>query len=176
MGQAYGGSQDYTNTLPSLNVRLKWNDQLQFRFAASKGIVRPEMAWLSPYTSLGYGFTTYQVGAAADATFGVSYAPGSEPKYTGTGGNPNLKPIEANQYDLTAEWYFAPTGSVTVDLFKKDLTNYIYNVGVADCAGDPSRRLGQCGQGREENEKGADQKTSSGPVHLTSSLYRVFET
>lgn len=127
LGQAYGGSQDYTNTLPSLNVRLKWNDQLQFRFAASKGIVRPELAWLSPYTSLGYGFTTYQVGAAADATFGVSYAPGSEPKYTGTGGNPNLKPIEANQYDLTAEWYFAPTGSVTVDLFKKDLTNYIYN-------------------------------------------------
>jgi len=127
LGQAYGGSQDYTNTLPSLNVRLKWSDQLQFRFAASKGIVRPELAWLSPYTSLGYTFTTYQVGAADDATFGVSYAAGSEPQYTGTGGNPNLKPIEANQYDLTAEWYFAPTGSLTLDLFKKDLTNYIYN-------------------------------------------------
>jgi len=38
-----------------------------------------------------------------------------------------LKPIEANQYDLTAEWYFAPTGSLTVDLFKKDLTNYIFD-------------------------------------------------
>lgn len=113
--QNYSGSNEYTNTLPSLNVRLKWNDQLQFRFAASKGIVRPDLAWLSPYTSLGAGLTLSDTGVLTDYTL------------TGTGGNPNLKPIEANQYDLTAEWYFAPTGSFTVDLFKKDLSNYIYN-------------------------------------------------
>jgi TonB-dependent receptor len=113
--QSYAGNNEYTNTLPSLNVRLKWSDQLQFRFAASKGIVRPDLAWLSPYTSLGSSFTLDTGGALTDYTL------------TGTGGNPNLKPIEANQYDLTAEWYFAPTGSVTLDLFKKDLSNYIYN-------------------------------------------------
>ena len=112
--QAYSGGNEYTNTLPSLNLRLKWSDQLQFRFAASKGIVRPELAWLSPYSTIGAGFTFNSAGALTDYTL------------TGTGGNPNLKPIEANQYDLTAEWYFSPTGSFTVDLFKKDLENYIY--------------------------------------------------
>ncbi|CAL4869215.1 hypothetical protein MMA231_03506 (plasmid) [Asticcacaulis sp. MM231] len=113
--QSYGGSHKYTNTLPSLNVRLKWSDQLQFRFAASKGMVRPDLAWLSPYTALSSSFTLTTAGELTDY------------QLTGSGGNPDLKPIEANQYDLTAEWYFSPTGSFTVDLFKKDLSNYIYN-------------------------------------------------
>ncbi len=113
--QAYGGSTNYTNVLPSLNVRLKYNDKLQFRFAVSKGIVRPELSWLTPYTTLSSSFTI-------NADTGVL----SAYTLTGTGGNPNLKPIEANNYDFTSEWYFAPTGSLTIDLFKKDLKNYIY--------------------------------------------------
>ena len=123
---AYSGGSEYTKTLPSFNARLKWNDKLQFRFAASKGIVRPEMAWISPYSSLstGIGFTIVDNTDPAHPKFSVN--PNSVVR-TGTGGNPTLKPIEANQYDLTAEWYFAPTGSLTLDLFKKDLTNYIFN-------------------------------------------------
>ncbi len=120
----YGGSLDYTNTLPSFNVRLKWDNKLQFRFAASEGMVRPELAWLNPYTSLGYGFTTIQTGTDASPSFAVSTT--TPPTLTGTGGNPLLKPIKATQYDLTGEWYFAATGSLTLDLFKKDLTDYIF--------------------------------------------------
>jgi TonB-dependent receptor len=101
---------------------LKWNDKLQFRFAASKGIVRPEMAWITPYSSLGYSNITYQiVNQTAQTVANITM------DRTGTGGNPTLDPIEANQYDLTSEWYFAPTGSLTLDLFKKDLTNYIFD-------------------------------------------------
>jgi len=44
--------------------------------------------------------------------------------YTGNGGNPQLKPMEANQFDLAAEWYFAPQGSLYTTLFYKDLKNY----------------------------------------------------
>ena len=39
--------------------------------------------------------------------------------------NPDLRPVEANQFDLTAEWYFARVGSLTAALFYKDLTNII---------------------------------------------------
>ncbi|ADU13558.1 TonB-dependent receptor [Asticcacaulis excentricus] len=109
-GVAYGGSNEYTDVMPSLNLRFKYSSELQFRFAASKAIVRPDMSWLSGYTTLSAGAST------GDFTLNP----------TGQGGNPFLKPVEANQYDLTAEWYFAPTSSLTLALFRKDLTNYIY--------------------------------------------------
>jgi len=115
--QPYGGGRNYSNVLPNLNVRLKWNNELQFRFAASEGMVRPEMTWLNPYSSLG---ATINWTGTDGKTF-------SSADYTGTGGNPNLKPITAAQYDWTGEWYFAPTGSVTMDLFYKKLKNYIYS-------------------------------------------------
>jgi TonB-dependent receptor len=108
--QALGGTHEYTSTIPSLNLRYRLNSELQFRFAASKGIVRPELSWLSAYTTLSAGQNT------GDFTLNP----------TGQGGTPNLKPIEANQYDLTAEWYFAPTSSLTLAIFQKDLSNYIY--------------------------------------------------
>ncbi|WP_443749558.1 TonB-dependent receptor [Asticcacaulis solisilvae] len=110
----YAGGGEYTNVLPSLNIRFKYNSKLQFRFAASEGMVRPDMAWLTPYSTLGSNFTIDSHGALTNATF------------TGTGGNPNLKAITATQFDWTGEWYFAPTGSLTLDLFAKDLKNYIY--------------------------------------------------
>jgi TonB-dependent receptor len=118
----YAGSNEYTQTLPSLNIRLKYNNQLQFRFAASKGMVRPDLAWLTPYSTLSPSFN-YCNSNSTTHTFDICASPA--PTFTGTGGNPNLKPILANNYDLTGEWYFAPTGSVTLDLFAKDISNYI---------------------------------------------------
>lgn len=110
-GVAY--SNTYTDTLPSLNLRLHWNDQLQFRFGISKAIVRPSFSQMSPYTNL--GITTTNAGGYYTSV-----------EYNGTGGNPNLKPMRATAYDLSAEWYFAPTGSFTFALFDKELSNYFY--------------------------------------------------
>ncbi len=45
--------------------------------------------------------------------------------FTGSGGNPLLKPMEANQFDAAIEWYFAPQGSLYSTLFYKDLKNYL---------------------------------------------------
>ena len=45
--------------------------------------------------------------------------------FTGSGGNPLLKPMEANQFDAAVEWYFAPQGSLYTTLFYKDLKNYL---------------------------------------------------
>ncbi|EGF93629.1 tonB-dependent receptor family protein [Asticcacaulis biprosthecium C19] len=118
----YGGVNEYTDTLPSLNIRYRYNDELQFRFAASKAVVRPDLSWLSPYTTLSAGgFVFNQVPATTTFTVDSSNA-----TFTGTGGSPTLEPIRADQFDLTAEWYFAPTGSLTLALFQKKLSNYIY--------------------------------------------------
>ena len=38
-------------------------------------------------------------------------------------GNRNLRPTEAWNYDLSAEWYFDAVGSLTATLFMKDVTN-----------------------------------------------------
>jgi TonB-dependent receptor len=44
--------------------------------------------------------------------------------FEGDGGNPLLKPMEGNQFDAAAEWYFAPQGSLYTTLFYKELKNY----------------------------------------------------
>ena len=81
--------------LPSLNLRLKLNPELQLRFAASKAIARPSLDQLTANITLGGDIeTTYlpnpdpnapQVPAAEEVT-----------SFTGSGGNPLLKPMEAD--------------------------------------------------------------------------------
>ncbi|MFT4076554.1 MAG: TonB-dependent receptor [Asticcacaulis sp.] len=97
----------YSDLLPSFNMRVALTDQWQVRLGASRAMVRPDMSQMINYTTLSYD---------ANATN----------SFTGTGGNPYLKPITADQYDFSAEYYFAPTGSFTFDLFDKELQNYIY--------------------------------------------------
>jgi TonB-dependent receptor len=115
-GLAAGGSSKntYSNVLPSFNIRVHLTDQWQLRFAASSAMVRPDLYQLTPYTSLGISI---------DGTTGKFSTTNA---FTGTGGNPNLKPITANQYDITAEYYFSSTGSFTFDIFAKNLKDYIY--------------------------------------------------
>jgi outer membrane receptor protein involved in Fe transport len=51
----------------------------------------------------------------------VSYTP----QYNASAGNPALKPTTADQLDLTYEWYFSNTGSLTTALFYKKFNDYI---------------------------------------------------
>ncbi len=110
-------SNTYTDVLPSFNFRAHLTDQLQARLAFSQGIVRPDFSYTQNFDSLGFGFG--QSGTALEGTFN-----GVTTGRTGTGGNPYLKPMHANNYDASLEWYFAPTGSLTFAMFHKDLTNY----------------------------------------------------
>lgn len=101
---------DYTDILPSLNVRFKFSHDLQGRIALSQGISRPDFSQLQAFTSLS---TSY------DNTAGTQ-------SFTGNAsGNPYLRPTKSNNLDLTLEWYFAPTGSLTAALFHKDLTDVV---------------------------------------------------
>jgi iron complex outermembrane receptor protein len=122
---AFSSQQDsdnhYHNVLPSLNLRLKYNEQLQFRFAASMGISKPDYSQLQSYATLSENVDQT---TNTDAKTAVINSVG----LTGTGsGNPNLRPIQSRQVDLSAEWYFAPAGSLTMAVFNKELKDIIVN-------------------------------------------------
>jgi len=109
--------QTFTNVLPSLNLRLKASDQLQFRFAAAQAISRPDFSQLQAYTALSLDTTQHTVGNTV-VVDSVALSGKAE-------GNPLLKPVKSNQLDLTGEWYFSKTGSLTVALFDKELKDII---------------------------------------------------
>jgi TonB-dependent receptor len=115
----------YTNVLPALNLRFKFSSELQARIALSQGISRPDFSQLQAYTSLSASLS--------------NSAPYIETLNGSANGNPYLKPTRSNNLDLTLEWYFAPTGSLTGALFHKDLTdvvvNELENISVPDSTG-----------------------------------------
>ncbi|QJE02084.1 TonB-dependent receptor [Massilia forsythiae] len=124
---------DYNNVLPSLNLRMKYSDKLQFRFAAAKSMSRPDFNQLQGYIPLSRSIQSVTDPVTkAVVVSGVSL--------TGTAnGNPNLRPTTGVSTDLTAEWYFTKSGSLTFAAFNKDLKNIIvnqlYNYDVTDVAG-----------------------------------------
>jgi len=105
----------YTDVLPTLNLRFLLKDDLQLRFALGRAMVRPSFAQMNPFTSLTFNF-------APDG-----HTPAVVNPVVGSGGNPELKPTRANQFDTSLEWYFAPTGSLTFAGFYKDVHDYIYS-------------------------------------------------
>jgi TonB-dependent receptor len=116
----------YQDVLPSLNLRLKLTPELQLRLAASKAIARPSLDQLTANLSLGGKIvTTYLPPDPNDPN--APQVPAAEvvTSFTGNGGNPLLKPMEGNQFDAAAEWYFAPQGSLYTTLFYKELKNYL---------------------------------------------------
>jgi iron complex outermembrane receptor protein len=139
---AFATKQDYDNSyhnlLPSLNLRMKASEQLQFRAAIAKSMSRPDFTQLAAYTTLGESVrqTTTGGGTTGLPTTvtiqGVSLTGNSV-------GNPNLRPTTATSMDVTAEWYFAKAGSLTFAAFNKDLkdivVNQMYNYDVKDAAG-----------------------------------------
>ncbi len=116
-------SNSYTNVLPSLNLRMKARSDLQFRFALAKAVSRPDFSQLQAYTTMQSDFTSHK-----ETIDGKEVTIVDGLKLTGSAsGNPMLKPIRSNQADLTAEWYFSKSGSLTFAAFNKDLKDIIIN-------------------------------------------------
>ena len=108
---------DYHNFLPSLNLRLKASDTLQFRLAIASALSRPDFTQLQGYTVLSETADTSTVNGVTTV---------NSVSLTGSGdGNPMLRPTTSRQIDLTAEWYFAPTGSFTAAVFNKRLKDIV---------------------------------------------------
>jgi TonB-dependent receptor len=117
------GGRNYTDALPSVNLRLKLRDDLQWRFAFAQSIVRPDFSQLQP--SINIGATLGQLNGSTCVSAGSATTGNCVYQYTGYAGNPNLAPMRSNQFDTSVEWYFAPTGSITAAVFSKDVFDFI---------------------------------------------------
>lgn len=91
--------------LPSALATLRFGDGMRLRAGVSKTIGRPD-------------YSQY----AARTTFGV----GTDGTLTISTGNPDLKPREAWNYDLSYEWYLGNAGMISLAGFAKDIRNEIF--------------------------------------------------
>lgn len=119
------GSNSYDHVLPSFNLRYKPTENLFVRFAVAKGIARPEFPQLLPSITISPEVGVITGGTCVELPSG-SQTPGNcVAGYNGFAGNANLKPMEATNFDLSAEWYLNETNSLTVALFDKDVSGFI---------------------------------------------------
>ncbi|AFU99323.1 TonB-dependent receptor [Simiduia agarivorans] len=108
------GDASYNHVLPSLNLSLEVADRQFVRTAVSKTISRARLDDLRPNQQASFQFND-------DAIKNPNPQAGP---WSGSAGNPELKPLEANQFDLSYENYFAEEGYVAATFFYKQLTNW----------------------------------------------------
>ncbi|MCR6687364.1 TonB-dependent receptor [Pseudoxanthomonas sp.] len=103
---AGSASASASKLLPSLMLRYSFTPDLMLRLAYGQTLRRPGFAQLNPniiyvedVTNIGYG--------------------------TASGGNPNLKPTESKNYDLSLEWYFAPGSAIYGTVFRRDIEGMV---------------------------------------------------
>lgn len=118
--------RETTYVLPSFNMKWNLNDEMLLRFGASQAISRPNMASL---TANGGAFAPLFFETETDSSVTPPTVTTSNISSQGNiiinGGNPQLEPIEANNLDLSYEYYFGEDGQFTVSYFYKDLKNII---------------------------------------------------
>jgi iron complex outermembrane recepter protein len=145
----------YDDVLPSFNLKVEITPDVIGRFAVSKAIALPDIGDLRNYVNIGgaeggtYNFLPAYWNASnphPDANGHPSGLPqdpitgepleqqrivdASSINFAGwnaSAGNPNLKPMESTQFDVSAEWYFSNVGSLTASYFYKDLSNFFVN-------------------------------------------------
>ena len=92
---------EYTAVLPSVNLRFDPRDDLVLRASAAKVLSRPRYLDLSPRLTVQ-----------------------AQPR-TMRGGNGELDPTTAVQFDLALEWYFADYAIASVGLFTKAIEAFV---------------------------------------------------
>ncbi len=95
----------YSYLLPSMDAKLEVLDNLIVRIDASRTLTRPALNLLNPVLNVGSGQRINALSAS--------------------GGNPNLKPYLADNFDLGAEWYYQRNSYLAVNFFLKNVSNFI---------------------------------------------------
>jgi iron complex outermembrane receptor protein len=100
------GKHNYNDVLPSANLKLDVTHDLVARFAAAETMTRADYSALAGFTNLTPPGAVGEVGS-------------------GSGGNPDLKPIRSTNFDAGLEWYFAKRSLLSATAYYMDLRNYI---------------------------------------------------
>lgn len=96
--------RNYTNFLPSVNLRVNLADNLVARLAGFRSLSRPGFGQVAP-------------------RFVIEENEDNERE--GEFGNPDLKPYKAWNFDATLEYYFSSQSVVQGGLFYKSITDFI---------------------------------------------------
>ena len=96
---------DYSYLLPSLDMAFDVRDNMKIRASAGQSIGRPDWGQI-------------QGGQTLNQLVRINGG-------TGQQGNPNLKPLESTNFDLSFEWYYAEGSYLSVGWFKKNIDNYV---------------------------------------------------
>ena len=92
---------NYTDVLPSANLTFDLDPKLLLRLAAAETMARPDFSALGGTVSL------------------------TDTNFTGSGGNPNLKPIKATVLDASLEYYYGPASLIALSAFHDGLQSYV---------------------------------------------------
>ncbi len=98
---------EYRDVLPGLHFKYSPLPNLVTRLGYATNIGRPGPGQLVPNTLVNYDSQTV------------------------SSSNPSLRPQTANNFDLTAEYYFEPAGVISAGVFLKELNRFIYSAGGA---------------------------------------------
>jgi iron complex outermembrane receptor protein len=109
-------SKSYTDWLPSLNVVYEVTPDIVVRGAVAKVIARPSFNDLGSQRSLTYRSAAY---AFDRGQFGEFEG------WSGSGGNADLQPFSAWQYDLGVEWYFKRGSVLGAGVFRKEVSDFV---------------------------------------------------
>ncbi|MFA6014777.1 MAG: TonB-dependent receptor [Gallionellaceae bacterium] len=127
----------YIDYLPSANLRYKVSDGLYLRSALSKTITRMDFDKLSPSISLVRNTVTPSLNQ-------------------GSAGNPSLRPIRADNYDLAVERYFNETTSVYLTGFFKRVDGFITTVSSPEIYDGETYQVSRPQNSTAANVKGAE--------------------
>ncbi|MBV7315277.1 TonB-dependent receptor [Shewanella sp. NIFS-20-20] len=156
------GGTTYTEWLPSVNLSWHVIDNQQLRFAAARSLSRARMDKMN--ASLTFNFDPSLAGSTD-----INNSP-----WSGGGGNPELKPWMAWQYDLGYEIYL-DEGYLAFGAFYKDLENYVFDESVTyDFGGflvpDPQPSLQQGLYTTPQNGRGGYIRGLEFSAHLTGAM------
>ena len=103
----------YNNTFPGLHLRYGVTPNFNLRASFSTGIGRPNFTRLMPNVRV------------RDITDSDPEDSDDLPRIEVN--NPNLEPQFSDNYDFVAEYYFKGVGTVSVGVFRKEITGFIFD-------------------------------------------------
>lgn len=107
-------TQNYTDVLPNISMRLRPKNDMQIRLAVTKTRTRPDFGQLNPALNISQNVQTGTIDP-------------SLPDAYGSAGNPDLKPLTSINYDVTWEYYPSSNTSASIAVFYHDLDGFISN-------------------------------------------------